>query len=128
MNAIDPTTLPAEPGNPAYFIGAVSIRKMLNDPDIAPNRMVRVEFSPGARTNWHTHTGAQVLFVAEGRCRFQAWGGAVREARMGETIYIPAGEKHWHGAPPDAAMVHVALNINFETQWLEPVSGEQYRS
>jgi hypothetical protein len=64
--------------------------------------------------------------VAEGRCRFQQWGGPVQEAGVGETIFIPAGEKHWHGATPEAPMVHVALNIDFETEWLEPVSDEQY--
>jgi 4-carboxymuconolactone decarboxylase len=46
----------------------------------------------------------------------------------GETIFIPAGEKHWHGAPPDSPMAHVALNIDLETEWLEPVPDEQYRA
>ena len=72
-------------------------------------------------------TGVQILFVAEGRCRFQHWGGPVQEAEAGETVYIPAGEKHWHGATPEAPMVHVALNIDLETEWLEPVSDAQYR-
>jgi quercetin dioxygenase-like cupin family protein len=45
---------------------------------------------------------------------------------VGETIYIPPGEKHWHGASPDAPMVHLAVNVSPETDWLEPVSEEQY--
>ena len=127
MNTINPQSLPGEPGNPSYFTGAVTLKKMAVGPEVAPNKLLRVEFSPGARTHWHTHTGVQILFVAEGRCRFQAWDGPVQEAEAGETIFIPAGEKHWHGATSEAPMAHVALNIDFETEWLEPVSEEQYR-
>jgi quercetin dioxygenase-like cupin family protein len=68
----------------------------------------------------------QILFVAEGRCRYQHAGGPVEEAGAGETIYIPAGEQHWHGATPEAPMVHIAMNIDLETEWLEPVTEEQY--
>jgi len=128
MNILNPTTLPSDPGSPEYFAGTVTLRKMAVGPDVAPNKIFRVEFAPGARTNWHTHTGVQILFVAEGRCRFQQAGGPVTEAGAGQAIFIPAGEKHWHGAPPDAPMAHVALNIDFETEWLEPVSDEQYRA
>ena len=127
MHILDLQSLSGEPGDPSYFTGAVTLRKMAVGPEVAPNKVLRVEFSPGARTNWHTHTGVQILFVAEGRCRFQHWGGPVQEAEPGETVYIPAGEKHWHGATPEAPMVHVALNIDFETEWLEPVSDDQYR-
>jgi len=128
MNIINPTTLPSNPASPDYFTGSVTLKKMAVGPDVAPNQILRVEFAAGARTNWHTHTGVQVLFVAEGRCRFQQEGGAVQEAGVGETIFIPKGEKHWHGATPDAPMAHVALNIDFETEWLEPVSEAQYRA
>ena len=128
MNLIDPNSLSGAPGDPSYFTGAVILKKMAGGPEVAPNKIFRVEFAPGARTNWHTHTGVQILFVAEGRCRFQHWDGPIGEAAAGETIYIPAGEKHWHGSTPDGPMVHVALNIDFETEWLEPVSENQYRS
>ncbi len=126
MNKIDPQALPGEPGNPSYFTGAVTLKTMAVGPEVTPNKVLRVEFSTGARTNWHSHTGVQILFVAEGRCRFQQWDGPVQEAGAGETIYISAGEKHWHGASPEGPMVHVALNIDFDTKWLEPGSDEQY--
>jgi quercetin dioxygenase-like cupin family protein len=128
MNIINPRTLPSDPGSPDYFTGAVTLKKMAVGPDVAPNKILRVEFAPGTRTNWHTHSGVQILFVAEGRCRFQQEGGLVEEAGVGETVFIPAGEKHWQGAPPDEPMAHVALNIDLETEWLEPVSEAQYRA
>src|SRR5215208_2167860 len=65
----------------------------------------RVLFEPGARTNWHTHPEGQILYV------------------------VP-GEKHWHGAAPQYFMVHVAVNPAASsgggTEWLEPVTDEEY--
>jgi quercetin dioxygenase-like cupin family protein len=125
MNVIDPKSLPGNAANPSYFSGDVTLRPLPTE-GADPVKLVRVEFSPGARTNWHTHSGVQILFIVAGRCRFQQAGEPIAEAGIGETIYIPAGEKHWHGATPDAPMVHVAMNIALETDWLEPVSAEQY--
>ena len=117
----------AKPGDPNYFTGAVLLRN-LNAPGADPVKLFRVEFPAGARTHWHTHTGVQVLVILEGRCRFQHEGGAAGEVGVGETVYIPPGEKHWHGATPDGPMVHLAINIGLETEWLEAVSEEQYNS
>jgi quercetin dioxygenase-like cupin family protein len=125
MNVIDSKSLPGNPANPGYFSGAVTLRPMPTE-GADPVKLTRVEFGPAARTNWHTHGGVQILFIVAGRCRFQHAGGSVAEAGAGETIYIPAGEKHWHGATPEAPMVHVAMNFAPETEWLEPVSAEQY--
>jgi quercetin dioxygenase-like cupin family protein len=111
---------PGTPGNPAYFTGGVTLKKAPED--CGPAELIRVEFAPGARTHWHTHSGVQLLFVLAGRCRFQAWGGEIQEAGTGETVYIPPGEKHWHGATPEAPMVHLAVNLNLETTWLEAVA------
>lgn len=126
MHILAPAAVEAKPGSPDYFTGAVALRN-LNTPGAEPVKLIRVDFPAGARTNWHTHTGVQVLVVLAGRCRFRHQGGPLGEAGVGETIYIPAGEKHWHGATPDAPMVHLAINIGLETEWLEAVSEEQYR-
>ena len=125
MHILNPADSEAKPGNPSYFTGAVTLRAP-DTPDADPVKLFRVEFPAGSRTNWHTHSGVQVLVVLEGRCRFQHEGGSVEEAGVGETIYIPPNEKHWHGAPPDAPMVHLAVNIGLETAWLEEVSEEEY--
>ena len=84
----------------------------------------RVEFAPGARTHWHTHTGLQILLIVEGRGRVQTWGEPVREVHAGDTVSIAPGEKHWHGAARDARMVHLAVNIDATTTWMEPVEGD----
>ena len=127
MRILDPTHAEASPGNPDYFTGRVTLRRMAATEPPTNVKVFRVEFDSGARTHWHTHGGVQMLVVLEGRCRFQHEGGPVEEAAAGEVIHIPAGEKHWHGAGSDAPMVHLAINIDAETNWLEPVTEEQYR-
>ena len=92
-------------------------------------RAVRVSFEPGARTAWHTHPLGQTLIVVSGCGRAQSWGGPMREIRAGDTVWFAPGEKHWHGAAPDVAMVHFAIQEALEgkhVDWLEKVTDEQY--
>ena len=68
-----------------------------------------VTFEPGARTAWHTHPLGQTLIVTAGCGRAQRWGGPIEEIRPGDVVWIPPGEKHWHGAAPTTAMTHIAI-------------------
>jgi quercetin dioxygenase-like cupin family protein len=88
-----------------------------------------VTFEPGARTAWHTHPLGQTLFVVSGVGRAQSWGGPLRELRPGDTVWIPPGEKHWHGAGPTTSIVHLAMQEALDgkhVDWLEHVTQEQY--
>jgi quercetin dioxygenase-like cupin family protein len=73
-------------------------------------RAASVHFTPGARTAWHHHPNGQVLYVTEGIGRAQERGGEVIEIRAGDTVVIPAGAWHWHGASPDNFMTHIAMH------------------
>lgn len=92
--------------------------------------LFRVLFEPGARTNWHTHPEGQVLYVVTGVGRIQKEGEGTLEIQPGDIVYIAPDEKHWHGAAPDTFMVHIAispaLETNGATDWLEPVTDEDY--
>jgi quercetin dioxygenase-like cupin family protein len=97
----------------------------------APARLVvnRVGFEPGARTNWHTHPLGQTLYVLSGVGRFQTKGDTVREIRAGDVVWIPPGEKHWHGGSPTTGMVHMAMQEALEgnsATWMEPVTDAEY--
>jgi mannose-6-phosphate isomerase-like protein (cupin superfamily) len=81
----------------------------------------------GGRTNWHIHSGPQWLFILEGRVRIQTWAGASEELDTGDAVVIPPGEKHWHGAAPGSRGAHLAINVNAKTEWLEPVTDEEYQ-
>ena len=112
-----------------HFTGTV-----WQDPIIAaeaPARIVaaRVTFEPGARTNWHTHPLGQTLYVISGIGRFQAKGGPVQEIRPGDVVWIPPGEKHWHGGTPTSGMTHIAMQESLEgnySNWMEPVTEAEY--
>jgi quercetin dioxygenase-like cupin family protein len=107
---------------------------VLQDPIVeapAPARLRSnwVLFEPGARTAWHTHPLGQTLYVLAGLGRIQAWGGPVREICPGDAIWIPPGEKHWHGGSPSNLMIHISMQEALDgshVTWLEPVTEEQY--
>ena len=45
----------------------------------------------------------------------------------GDTVNIPAGVKHWHGAAPDSWFSHLAVEVpgeNCSNEWLESVTDE----
>jgi quercetin dioxygenase-like cupin family protein len=90
-----------------------------------------VTFEPGARTAWHTHPLGQTLIATSGGGWVQREGGAKEEIRPGDVVWVPAGEKHWHGAKATTAMTHVAIAEALEgktVDWMEQVSDEQYRA
>jgi len=97
----------------------------------APARVnsARVAFEPGARTAWHTHPLGQTLYVIAGVGRCQTKGGPVREIRAGDVVWIPPGEKHWHGGSPTTGMVHVAMHESLDgnhVTWMEHVTDAEY--
>jgi quercetin dioxygenase-like cupin family protein len=122
---------PSKRAPESYFTGVVWQDPIVEAPDPARVNAIRVSFEPGARTNWHTHPYGQTLHVLSGLGRVQSRGGPVREIRPGDTVWIPPGEEHWHGASPEAAMVHLAIQERKDgrpADWLEPVSDEDYLS
>jgi quercetin dioxygenase-like cupin family protein len=112
-----------------YFTGTVWQDPIIEAPEPARIRATRVSFEPGARTAWHTHPLGQTLLVVSGLGRVQTWGGPIREIRPGDVVWIPPGEKHWHGASPASAMVHIAMQeaLNgVHAEWMEHVTDAQY--
>jgi quercetin dioxygenase-like cupin family protein len=88
-----------------------------------------VTFEPGARTAWHSHPLGQTLIVTAGAGRVQHDGGSVQEIHPGDVVWFPPDEKHWHGATPDTAMTHIAIQEELDgkaADWMEKVSDEQY--
>ena len=116
-------------GPEAYFTGDVRIDPVIDAPDPARIRCVMVTFEPGARTAWHTHPLGQTLVVMSGLGLAQTWGGNIQEMRPGDTVWIPPGEKHWHGAAPTVGMCHLAMHEMLggnAVDWLEHVTDDQY--
>lgn len=91
-----------------------------------------VRFTPGARTNWHSHALGQTLHVTDGVGLVATRDGTVIRMRAGDTVYTPPGEEHWHGATADNMMCHLAMLEGVAggngTTWLEPVTDDQYET
>ncbi|SMO89880.1 (R)-mandelonitrile lyase [Paracoccus laeviglucosivorans] len=121
---------PSSVGPADWFTGTVRLDPLFAAE--APGRAVgaHVTFEPGARTAWHTHPAGQTLIVTFGRGLAQREGGPVEDIRAGDVVWFPAGEKHWHGAAPDTAMSHIAIQETIDgsaVTWMEKVSDADYR-
>lgn len=117
------------PGDPAYFTGTVWQEPVIQAPEPARVRALKVTFTPGARTFWHTHPLGQTLVVLSGVGRVQKEGEPVREILPGDTVWIPPGEKHWHGAAQEGLMTHLAIQEALDgsnVTWMEEVSEADY--
>ena len=92
--------------------------------------IVNVTFEPDARTTWHAHSYIQVLLVTMGQGYYQEEGKEPQKLKAGDTVFIPAGVKHWHGSAPGEWFAHIAVIVPVENgpedQWLDPVADDEY--
>ena len=119
---------PSAKGPSDWFTGTVRIDALFGPTGPARAAGNAVTFEPGARTAWHTHPLGQVLVVTAGFGLAQREGGPIEQIRPGDVVSFAPGEKHWHGAAPGGSGSHLAINVDVATDWLEPVSDEQYHS
>ena len=118
-----------EKAAPDYFVGTAYVNPLVpNDPTLHI-QIWDVVFEAGARNNWHTHAGGQILMATKGVGYYQEKGKAIQILRQGDVVNVPPNVKHWHGASPDSEFTHLAINPNTQggvTVWLEQVTDEEY--
>ena len=118
-------------GAAEHFTGTARVDTLFHA--IAPARAsgALVTFEPGARPAWHSHPLGQILIVTAGTGLVQRWGDPVEEIQQGDVVWIPPGQKHWHGAAPNSSMAHIAIVQQLDgksVDWMEKVSDAQYGS
>jgi quercetin dioxygenase-like cupin family protein len=121
---------PSTKGSEEYFTGTVRIDPLFQTKDPARAAGASVTFEPSARTAWHTHPLGQTLIVTAGCGLVQIWDGLVEKICPGDVVWIPPGQKHWHGATATTAMTHIAIQEQLNgkvVDWMEKVSDEQYQ-
>jgi quercetin dioxygenase-like cupin family protein len=72
----------------------------------------------------------QILIVMSGCGLVQRWDSLIEEIRVGDVVWFPPGEKHWHGATATTAMIHIAIQEQLDgktVNWMEKVSDGQYQ-
>jgi quercetin dioxygenase-like cupin family protein len=112
------------PSGNEHFTGAVWNRR-LRDSE-AGITMIAVQFAPGARSDWHSHPGGQLLYVVSGAGLVQTEDGSTVRISAGDVVHAPPGERHWHGAAPDSPMMHLSLTTGGNAAWEGKVSDEEY--
>ena len=129
MEIIRASSRPTKKASFEYFTGIVWQDPIIAASEPARVRALKVAFEPGARTAWHTHPLGQTLYVLSGVGLMGLRNKAPQTINAGDTIWIPPGEEHWHGASDTNSMTHIAIQEELNgsvAEWLEKVSDEQY--
>jgi quercetin dioxygenase-like cupin family protein len=117
-------------GSSDWFTGSVRIDALFQKRAATKAAAALVTFEPGARTAWHTHPAGQTLIIISGLGLVQREGGAIVQIGPGDVVWFDVNEKHWHGASPNKAMSHIAIQEEVDgkvVEWMEKVSDEQYQ-
>ena len=130
MDILKAGTRPTKKASSEYFTGTVWQDPIVEAPEPARVRAIRVTFEPAARTAWHTHPLGQTLHVLSGTGLVGLRGEPPRIINAGDTVWIPPDEEHWHGATAKNSMCHLAIQESHEgrvAEWLEKVSEDDYQ-
>ena len=122
---------PTKKASSDWFTGTVWQDPIVEAPEPARIRALNVSFEPGARTAWHTHPLGQTLYVLTGNGLVGLRKEAPKIIKAGDTVWIPPGEEHWHGASASNAMTHIAIQEALDgrvAEWLEQVSDYDYNT
>ena len=131
MKIIKAGSRPTRKASSEYFTGTVWQDPIIEADESARVRALKVAFEPGARTAWHTHPLGQTLHVINGVGFMGLRNEVPQVIKAGDTVWIPPGEEHWHGASATNSMTHIgiqeALNGSV-AEWIEKVSDDEYLS
>ena len=76
----------------------------------------------------HTPSGADI--ACGQRCRLVGLRNEQPQViNAGDSVWVPQGEEHWHGATASNSVTHIAIQEALNgrvAEWLEKVSDEDY--
>ena len=130
MQIIKSGSRPTTKASSEYFTGNVWQDPIIEADEPARVRALKVSFEPEARTAWHTHPLGQTLHVINGVGLIGLRNEAPQLIKAGDTVWIPPGEEHWHGASATNSMTHIAIQEALDgsvADWLDKVSDDEYQ-
>lgn len=127
MNVFRRSTTHPQLSRREIFTGSVESAPYVDERLGRALRLGLVRFHAGARTRWHTHSFEQGLVITEGK-GIVATEEAEHLVEAGDVVFVPAGEKHWHGGTEATAMAHVSITAPGETTVLEAVDSIRTRA
>jgi len=107
MEVVSLSNVPKEPFISDLFTGTDVTRQALL-PDSREYEINNVNFGKGIRLKFHSHDAEQILIVTAGT-GIVATEQEERVVTLGDVIFIPKGEKHWHGSNGDSEFSHIFL-------------------
>ncbi len=107
MKVVKMTQAPEASLPSSMFTGSDVTRQLLA-PDSKEFDVSVVNFGKGVRNKFHAHDSEQILIVTAGEGIVATEDEEVA-VTTGDVIFIPAGEKHWHGAAQNSGFSHIYM-------------------
>jgi quercetin dioxygenase-like cupin family protein len=111
MKVINMSQVPEVDGSSPLFTGAVTRQPLVTEDMGRSFNMSNINFGQGVRNKFHTHSSDQVLLVTAGT-GIVATESEQLTVAVGDLVFIPAGEKHWHGATKESTFSHISLTAH----------------
>src|SRR3989344_8037 len=93
---------------PPLFTGKVTRQSPVTDNEGSQLSIDYVYFPKGVRNKFHKHSNDQVLIVVKGKGTVVTIKQKVI-VKVGDVVWAPKGEEHWHGATPDSDFSHISI-------------------
>jgi len=107
MKVVKPTEVPRQPHVAPLFTAPDVTRQSIVS-DSKELSIGIVNFGKGVRNKFHAHSVDQILIVTAGK-GYVVTEKEKRVVTVGDVIWFPAGEKHWHGATEDSEFSHIVV-------------------
>ena len=105
MKVVSIHEVAAEPFIHSVFTGPEVTRQALA-PESSDYDVPVVNFGRGVRNKFHAHEWEQILIVISGE-GIVATEKEERAVSVGDVVFIPPGEPHWHGATGNGDFSHI---------------------
>lgn len=123
------------PGPPAHgsvlaenFSGPGGVvEQLLRGTDSGPFSVGIVHLEAASHSDWHSHSGGQVLQITSGIGYIQVRGETIHRLEPGDVVLAAADEVHWHGAGPDEPVEHLAVSLG-DHVWYEAAVDPSFAS
>jgi quercetin dioxygenase-like cupin family protein len=112
------------------FLGNVWVQYFVNDTttDFLASKVI---FESGARSNWHFHTGRQVILAVDGKGYYKEKGKPIKVLNKGDVVVIEPGTIHSHGSMHSNNFTQVVTMSDIKkkdaTTWLNKVSEDELK-
>src|SRR5436190_17455176 len=117
-----------EKGPNVHHVGSVWLNELNAADSVFTFGVAQAIFEAGARLDWHSHPGGQILLITDGIGYYQEKGKEKRTVKKGDVIKCQPGVEHWHGATPRNGFAYVATSPSQKgkTIWLKRVTDQEY--